>query len=182
MLKKYALLAIIAFPLLFSCSEDPVAKAEKEATASSKEFFQWYLKNKKELLEKRKAIVFVDEGGFNAVNMFKIDDYVSFLKKSGKFSEDFIQKEKEYWLGECLDVIFEMQEKGVKGDPAVFPCKFNENPFYLTPKEFTQESISTMNFQSDSISLENASLKYGNHSLKLKNKNGSWKVMDWASK
>lgn len=182
MLKKYFLYILIVFPFLFSCSEDPIVKAEKEAASSSRDFFQWYLKNKENLLDKRKAIVFIDEEGFNAVNMFKIDAYVSFLKKSEKFSDEFIQKEKKYWLGECLDIIFEMQEKGIKGYDTVFPCKFNNSPFYFTPNEFTKENISELNFQSDSISLNHAILKYGSHSLELHHKNGVWKIMDWASK
>ncbi|WP_196895880.1 hypothetical protein [Aureivirga marina] len=181
MLKKYILISFFTFPLFFACEVNPLKQAEEEATKSSKEFFHWYSKNKKELLEKRKAIVFVDDDGFYAVNMFKIDEYVAFLNESGKFSDDFIQKEKDYWLGECLDIVFKTQKEGTKSETIAFPCQFEENPFYFSSENLTDNHINNLIMKTDSISLETAILNYENHNLKLHNKDGKWKVMDWAT-
>ena len=182
MLKKNLLVIILIFPLFFACEKDPLAKAKKEAVQSSKDFFQWYKKNKKPLLEKRKAIVFIDEGGFYAVNMFKIDAYTKFLMDSDKFSKEFIQKEKDYWLNECLDIIFQMQENGKKGENTIFPCKFKENPFYIANENLTSEYIENLSIIPDSISLEKALLKYNDHNLKLIQVEGTWKIEDWINK
>ena len=181
MLKKYTLLSIILIPLFFSCDEDPFLKIEKETTHKSIDFFHWHSKNEKELLEKRKAIVFLDEEGYYAVNMFKIDAYTDFLKESNFFSPEFIQKEKDYWLGDCLDLIFEMQKEVKKGNPSIFPCDLNKSSFSLIKKNNSTENIKEEQFKVDSISTDLAILKYADkYTLKLKKEEGRWKIRDWS--
>lgn len=83
---------------VFSAKREKLSMEKEQCIYSARQFITWYKNNSETISSVQGAMVGEDSKGYYVAEPNKIDEYISLLKQSGYFSNEFLSNFKEHLL------------------------------------------------------------------------------------